>query len=440
MKTLTMEKINKYIWIVTTIPLALFAITPFVQLIYNFAVSQTDFFHDFRLISFYQKQVSYVQIIGVFCFFILLFLFTRKNKIQPYKMTVLLKKSVPFLLFMGFLLGIVISTAVNGITEYVRLGDSIRSESFSTYFIYILVFFFCGMMVGEEKFRKIIFNAALTVSIPLGILSIIWKYVYKFPQYNDNGLAAVFFQLNHYGYYLNMMLILAGASFIFEKKKLFKYLYLFAFILNTVVLIINDTFGCQVAAICVITFQTIVLWRKKELRKNLLVIAGLYVLITLVVSIFIAHTFNNFLQFFFDIGSVARDEENAGSAGTGRWNYWVHTIGFIKERPLFGYGIEGIADQMFEVSGDFTNRPCEEYLTYAAFFGIPAALFYLSSVLYIVFDRIKNIGSTRGTAMAAFLTACTYLVSALFGNTMFYTTPFMFTMLGIAYSESFCKE
>ena len=351
----------------------------------------------------------------------------------------LIKRSVPLLLFLGFLLGIVISTAVNGVTDYVRVGDSIRSESFSTYFIYILVFFFCGMMLEEEKFRKIVFNTCLAVSIPLGILAIIWSYVYKFPYYNPAGLAAVFFQFNHYGYYLNMMLILSGALFVFEKKKALKIFYLISFVLNTSVLIINDTFGGQFAAICVIIFQTIILWHRKDLRKSLLLVAGLYVFITLVLGLFATHTLGNFIQLGSDIGRIAENPEDSGSAGTGRWNYWVHTVQWIKERPLFGYGIEGIADRMFEISGDFTNRPCEEYLTYAAFFGIPAALFYLSALLYIAFDRIKNISHTSGTAIAAALTACTYLVSALFGNTMFYTTPFMFTMLGIAYSETFCK-
>lgn len=65
---------------------------------------------------------------------------------------------------------------------------------------------------------------------------------------------------------------------------------------------------------------------------------------------------------------------NTGTTGA-RWLLWKEAVHLIKERPVFGYGIEGTAEMMEQAAG---NDRCRcEYMQYALSFGIPAAVLYI---------------------------------------------------------------
>ena len=104
--------------------------------------------------------------------------------------------------------------------------------------------------------------------------------------------------------------------------------------------------------------------------------------------------FSQTREFFFDLGEVARDSESdeAKAAGTGRWKLWVECAGFIMEKPVFGWCEDGIADRYSE-AGFVQDRPANESLEYAAFYGIPGAAFYLAAVFWIAADACARSGS-----------------------------------------------
>ena len=66
-------------------------------------------------------------------------------------------------------------------------------------------------------------------------------------------------------------------------------------------------------------------------------------------------------------------DEYAGSAGSGRWRIWRGTVSLIGQRPLLGWGMEAIYVHDL-TSITVSTRPHNEYLQYALFHGIPAAL------------------------------------------------------------------
>ena len=43
-----------------------------------------------------------------------------------------------------------------------------------------------------------------------------------------------------------------------------------------------------------------------------------------------------------DIANILSDSEDIGFAGSARWPLWVNGLEFIKQRPLFGYGLDNL--------------------------------------------------------------------------------------------------
>ncbi len=427
--------------IIAMLPLLLFCISPTVQAVLNVFFFRNGEKTHADYYWFYQQHIMVIEVLGCICIAALLITFLRNNKGNPYDLKLLMKRAVPFLLLSLLAVCMIISSLVNGMSGSAVYGDMYRFESLNTFLIYIFVFFWCGMLLCEEKYRLIVFRACLAGSVALGIMALIWKFVYQFKWFYGIGLSAVFHQFNHYAYYLLVCLSLAGALYISERRRGLKIFYLVAFLINTIVLILNDTFGCQLAAICVLVFQVILKWKSgKEYRRDAIMILVLYFAITIAVSFAYTGVLRNFTQFFADIGKVTSDSESAGSAGTGRWTLWTHTVQYISEKPIWGWGVEGISERLdMETHGVNTRSHCE-FLTYAAFFGIPAALLYISACAYVVIDRLRKLSTTRPGAYAALIAGCAYLASSVFGNTMYYTTPFVYLLLGITFSESFGEE
>ena len=119
--------------------------------------------------------------------------------------------------------------------------------------------------------------------------------------------------------------------------------------------------------------------------------------------------------------------DNNINAGNGRWGIWQYVAEYIADYPVWGYGCEGIAEIM--KSYTLTTSPHNEPLTYAAFFGIPAALFYCAAVITAI---IKGVRSGRQESRIAAYALLGYFVSSIFGLAFFYTTPFEFIFIGMA--------
>ena len=132
-------------------------------------------------------------------------------------------------------------------------------------------------------------------------------------------------------------------------------------------------------------------------------------------------------QLLFDIWSITWGG-NHGLAGHRRWLLWEETIGYIKNRPVFGYGCVGIHQLLRDATG--VSSAHNEILTYAAFFGIPAAVCYSAGMGGVI---IKSMCSNmdRCSCRIAFMAAAGYFISSMFGVAMFYTLPFFFIFAGM---------
>ncbi|MDE5945680.1 MAG: O-antigen ligase family protein [Oscillospiraceae bacterium] len=411
------------------IPIIIMTLSPLYQLIKNFFIS---YHYTFTINSI--NQIA--GILGIF----LLILFIGKNIAEKRKISELIKENKTMMFFIIFSALMIISTVINGFNDYVFHGDRYRNESLFTYLIYFLIYFFCASLIKNGKLKSVAIYTYISGSIVIGIFSIIHVFFTPIEQFSHymadierHQLTSIFMQFNHYGYYLLMAILLSSSMFILEKSRTLKILCMFSFILNVVVLIINNTFGCYLACFLAMIFNIIVLHiKERKINKNAVFMLICFIAISCIMTLWYNTIFTNIYTFILDILKIARNSEDAENAGTHRWKLWKYTASYIKEKPVFGFGVEGISQRLDKDTG--VDRSHNEFLQYSAFFGIPSAIIYICGVMTVFFEGLKNKSKLDIYTITAIITAFGYLVSSFFGNTMYYTAPFLFIFLGFAFT------
>lgn len=421
------------------LPLLLFTVIPLYQLIHDSIdpPQSTHFFMDAPSFS-YAYTIDTVSSLAAVIGILVILLYIGKTKQLGWRWKMRFQQNIPMLFFLPFVLCMFISTCLNGFTEAAISGDPYRNESLLSYTLYVMVYFFCGTVLFSKKCKQILLYTFLGISLILAASAMVHIWITPLPAYAQNvGLSAVFHQFNHYGYYLLFSILLSGGLFATEQNAKAKGFCLFVFLINNIVLVLNDTFGCYLAVFISLLLQNIVLWIKnKRISWLSLLLLGCFFGVSLIMSIWYDTVFRNIFGFFQDIGNVAENPKASGSAGTGRWTLWMHTLQYISEKPLFGFGVDGIHDRLDLETNHCNNRPHNEYLQYAAFFGIPAALFYLLGIGAVYIHTWKNRVKWNAYTLTACIAAFGYLLSACFGNTMYYTAPWLFMLLGCGFCVS----
>ncbi len=435
------------------IPAMAFVLSPVYQLFSNLLLDRNYPFNGFYTYSYTVDYCIWLALI-VGTFAVILYFIKQKKEKNQIKPT----DNIPMLFFAGVCLCIVISTCINGVTSEVISGDQYRNESIFSFIAYFISFYFCSSLIRGENKKRTVLYTYLFSNLLINLACLYHQFIKPITiwEYSDiDAPSAVFYQFNHYGYFLMLAIIMTAALFVVEKSIRTRLFCCILLVLNSFILCLNTTFGCFLACLVGLIFLLVA----DSIINKKISIPAMAMLALFIAAIYVSglkyHSFLGELKLFFtDIKSVmgALSEkvvtvsENevevsaADSAGTGRWGLWKNTIRYIRERPIFGWGIEGIADRLELDSHGVNNRPHNEYLQYAAFFGIPAAFLYIcgAGAVYIRgWRKRKGIGSYT---FACLVVAFTYMFSAIFGNTMFYTTPFFFTFLGLGFSRKTNKE
>ena len=280
----------------------------------------------------------------------------------------------------------------------------------------------------------------------------------------------VFRNSNHFAYVLCMGIIAAMWLAITEKKWTFKLLYLISFVIQLSMLIINDTFGGYLgvfAAVFASLIYEIVKFISYLKNKNTLAeetktnskkdlingAVALLVVIVLFVTCSLniknqsgnAYVVNNVKGFIRDIGvfggymtttenatqvDVSTLDTSITKAGSGRGETWIKVWELIKQRPLFGYGLECL---LFQFSGQFNvgeGRTHNLLLQLLATVGIPGTIMYFAALAIIFFRLLSNWKSWSDVEKITTFVGISYIVTALTGNSTYYTSPFFMMFLG----------
>ncbi len=280
----------------------------------------------------------------------------------------------------------------------------------------------------------------------------------------------VFRNSNHFAYVLCMGVIAAMWLAITEKNWTFKLLYLISFVIQLSMLIINDTFGgylgvfvAIVASIiygivkfcsCFVNENDLAEESKANSEKDLINSA---IALFLVVVLFVScsrdiknqdeesYVVNNVKGFIEDIGvfvgymtttenatqvDVSKLDKSITKAGSGRGETWLKVWELIKQRPLFGYGLECL---LFQFSGQFNvgeGRTHNLLLQLLATVGIPGTIMYFAALAIIFFRLLSNWESWSDVEKITTFVGISYIVTALTGNSTYYTSPFFMMFLG----------
>ena len=345
-------------------------------------------------------------------------------------------------LFFGLMvLWMLLSSIVTDTTHMWYLYDVYRNEPNILVAAYFLVFFFCAAQIRSPDKKERIVLFAVVLSIVLGIYSTVRYQLVSLGR--DVSISrysvAVFFNNNHYGYYLAVHTMLSSGLFALSEKRSFRVVGLVALAMNTAVLSMNNTFGAWLACCAAFVFQFVVVWivrRRVDWRTP--VGLGVFLLVTLLMSSRTQEILHSFVQFVDDVESVTTDPVNSNKAGSYRWIIWKLTVSKIAEQPVFGYGAEGIVEELYAATRN--TRPHNEIMQHAVFYGIPAAVLYVCGVMSVFLNGYRHRATLDAPSLLCLVGAFAYFVSSLFGNTMFYTAPFFFLFLGMGYFHGRSNE
>ena len=352
-------------------------------------------------------------------------------------------------LFGAFMLCIVISTCINGLSHDSAFGIPYRCVGIFNMFAFFVVYMKVSGYIEKGLLRHMVLLGYLAVADIVALSALYEQYLGDIPGYQGKtGVCAFFGNTNHYGYFLAMAIMIGMGYYIYEVrgKAIFGAV---SAIINIYVLVLNNTLGAMLAVgLCTLVVLLLIMIGEIKLKKAIstdfkeemmsktakraliLTIIGAVAVITIIAGSETARL--SFTVLFRDIISIFAGNAT-GVEGSGRWKLWQTVVQCIVEKPLFGYGCEGIAMRIQEIAG-ISDAHCEP-LTYAAYYGIPGALFYLVGVIAAAVRYFKNRKHMPSYCRIAFLGASVYFVSSLVGVTIFYTAPFFFIFMGMAAEE-----
>lgn len=343
------------------------------------------------------------------------------------------KKRYDYLFFSSMFIWLLLSTLVHYNETVVWIGDRYRHEGFFMFLAYSGIFFISTILF-KEKHRRTLLYIFMTVSFIMSLLTVMQFLGIKtslFPTKNTM-YSAIFYNINHFGYYLLLSDMCAAGMFIVEKQKHLKIYSLVVFMVLTITLIINNTFGCYLGVLFGLVFIPVAFSvANRKIKLIYFIPILLFGLLTFGMNQVTGTIEQNVEVLSTDVNKVITKDETSGSAGSGRWVLWMTAMQFIQEKPVFGHGLDNL-EELYYSSGIYQDRPHNEYLQYAAHLGIPALLFYLCGIGIIFIKAYKNRTNLTDTTLVVLGVVAAYLISACFGNTMYYTTPYFMMLLGMA--------
>lgn len=396
-------------------------------------------------------------------------------------------KNEPWIVFFLSMLVWAVIAAIASPNEFeLTFGMVLYSEGILKYLFYAaLLGFALGIKSPERKLTVI---RAFTIIANIAMIIMVcqvWEidFIAKYFKYNK---AAMFFNSNHLGYYINMAVLCTTGLFLYDKNGSLKWkiFYILMFTFQYYTLILNDTFGCYLASIITIIVIT-VMYLCSGRSKKWTMMAPL--LIAVVLSVLsgtnsFKHTdgknvWENISSFANDIKSAVthssdisdrikseeaaeldsdnkssnlnsnissdagvsesnnsdnestkkeekEEEFDIGKLGTSRMKLWINAVKDIVKRPILGYGPECWRGE----------RPHNEILQHALFLGIPGLLFYLAALVLLLVKQLKKLKKLQNVTIIALGAVIGYFISSFFGLTMFYTVPYYFILLGFGMS------
>lgn len=398
-----------------------------------------------NLINLNQIYFMLMKAIGIIGIGLSVFtIFDRIKNSKNKKSTI--KELLPIFIFVLYMIWTLIACYNSPYKSTAFNGNFYRQEGYYMYINYA-GYFLCAFLLKDKKLRKILLNTFIIAALFLIIISRITLSGERFTNVFVNSQVdiAVFAHHNHYGYYLMMALMCSLGLFITEKNKISKIIYLVAYAIIGYALIYNDTFGCYLATSTILILYGIYALIKKKDRRWIFTAIVIFTIISCCTTKDDTNlAYKNIKSFINDVeivflkitGIEIKDKARMERAqvvfkytGTSRMELWTNGIKFILEKPLLGYGPDNMKPLYTDISIQ-QDRPHNLLIQLAATSGIPGMLLYVIAVGIIVIKGIIRLLKNDENGKVFLIIILTYLISAMFGNSMYYTSPYFFIFLG----------
>ena len=364
----------------------------------------------------------------------LLVLFAARHLLLGKKLNVklFLKSNLPITLFLAFGAAMIVTTLINGHFDTTLFGNAYRDEGLFGFLSYI-VYFILVIMNNSSKHKKVWIYTFAASSAIISAAVIFECYVH-----GTHTIDFIFSHYNHLGYYLVTAFGVSAMLVITAEKVWQKAVFAVSGFATALALIANDTFGCQLAAVAGVIFICVMYSIAKSRFKAVTLVPAAILVFAVVFGYATSDRINglisaNLLQTANDSQAIVHGKEEAEfSTGVSRMILWEMGVDYIIEKPLTGHGADVTGDEMQNLSNDSDRCHCE-YMNYAISFGIPAVLLYISAVFAVYLRGLLAKGKLTEINLIGLGAAMFYLISAVVGNTMYYTAPFLFILLGMGY-------
>ena len=359
-------------------------------------------------------------------YYVIIKIINKEFKIKKYYLLIILIILLLWSLITCF-------TSVNMYRSFI--GTDYRKEGFITYILYYGILLL-GILLRKRK--ELLINELLVVEVILSIVSLMNNNVTYILTANKEPYVGIFSQFNHYGYYLMFGIISSVYLFITKNNKISNILYLLVYLLLLYTLILNDTFGCFLSILITIIFISI--YYRKQLKKILIILLSLILICSITTKNnqnIVLRNFNTLQKDTTQIKEAVetKEIEKINNIGTTRGNLWKTAIKYSLRKPIMGYGIENL-EFYYSISAINQDRPHNILIQFLFFTGIPGMLLYLIFIILVLLKGFLSIRKHLIDPLPYFIVLC-YIISSMFGNSMFYTSPYYFIFLGLLIYELF---
>ena len=105
-----------------------------------------------------------------------------------------------------------------------------------------------------------------------------------------------------------------------------------------------------------------------------------------------------------------------------------------KKQEAEGYGADNLQGEYkkYNINQD---RPHNLVIQLATTSGIPGLILYICGAGVILIRGFRRVNFDNMIYQSVLFTIIAYLISAMFGNSMYYTSPYFFILLGMLYKQ-----
>ena len=346
-----------------------------------------------------------------------------------------LKISIPLILVLAFIIWALAST-INSESKWLALtGYDTARATFPVFCFYAGMMFNGLTLASDSKRLKRVVHIFLLVATILAILALMNNHITEMLCENEMtdcpAYTSVFFNTNHYAYYILISILICAYTFLYSKNNFEKVIASGLLILFVNLLVLNDTMGSYLAALLTLIFTIVWSFINHETdKKGPFELLLLFLVATLITCFYTDNVLRNFVSMFSDFSFLSKyllgDESlllEASAAGSGRGELWLQGIDIIKQHPILGVGPQNIGIDVHNL-----------FIQIAMYIGIPGLLIYIAFLISGVLRLIHNRKGISLIVKASAFIVVGYLISSFFGVVVFYTEPYFYIVLGVCLS------